>query len=146
MKKKILIAIVVLILISLFGTLFFFIYNKDSNKLRRYLMENNYNCNSTICSKAVKDTQYYMNFKTGYYKIENNTVITFEKEHLTLTNINNTVNCVYEASKDDVNKTVITPRDEESYECRDNLDIISQEYENYQDIFVKAKVNISKLK
>jgi len=87
-----------------------------------------------------------MNYHTGYYKIENNITIVFEKERLTITNINNTVNCIYSASKDDVNKTVITQEDEESYECRNYLDIISQEYENYQKIFVNAKVNISKLK
>lgn len=146
MKKKILILLLIVILIVLFGGLFFLIYNKDSNKLKRYLIANGYNCNSTICSKSERDTQYYMNYNTGYYKIENNIIIVFEKERLTLTNINNTVNCIYSVSKDDVNKDIIIPEDEESYECRNNLDIISQEYANYQNIFVKAKVKVSNLK
>jgi len=148
MKNKL--WIVILIILIIIGiSIFFIIFNKDSNKLKRYLKHQGYTCNDTICFNEKEGSRYQINYHNGNYKVSGDLELEINPLYNTATFFGNSVTsmpyqCHY-THKGAVLLTTFTEDDTASH-CAEFLGIVNREVENYQLIVVKSKTNLSKLK
>jgi hypothetical protein len=148
MKKKVLISILIILVIIVI-TIFLIIFNKDSNKLKRYLKHNGYTCNETICFYENEGNKYQINYHNGDYKVSGNLELEIHPLYNTATFFGNSVTSVpyqcHYKHEGATELTVFTEDDTASY-CTEFLGIVNGEVENYQTIAVKSKTDLSKLK
>lgn len=144
MKKKIII-IASIVLIIILAIVIFLIYNKDSNKLKRYLKEEGYKCNSSICSKMDKEIQYQINYKEGLYRYEDSEII------IDISNDRTTVDSAKGGTKvcsfvnNDVKRLTTFTEDDTSNNCLIYLEKVNREVDSFKTIIVKADVDIANL-
>ena len=142
MKKKYL--IIALILIIVLVGIFFLIFNKDSNKLKRYLKKEGYNCNSSICTKEIDGGTNQINYKKGVYTI-NSQEYTLEivNSRATITVKNSNEPCVF--AKSDVKNLTAFTEDDTSSKCLIFLETTNKEVGKFQSIIVRSKADLAKL-
>ncbi len=142
MKKKYL--IIVLILIIVLGGIFFLIFNKDSNKLKRYLKKEGYKCNSSICTKEIPGGTNQINYKKGVYTI-NSQEYTLEivNSRATINVKNSNEPCVF--AKQDVKNLTTFTEDDTTPKCLVYLEITNKEVGQFQGVIVRSKANLEKL-
>lgn len=144
-KKSIrLILSFVLAALLLVAILFYiFIYNSDSNKLKRYLINNNYTCNSSICSKDINGVTYNINYKNGDLNIDS-PIYSFN-----LSNTNHKLelkkekeHCLYEKNNfskyDEVDETFTY-----SSRCKAYIEDVNEIISNYNIILGESKVDVN---
>ena len=145
MKKRIIFCSIIIIIIVAIS-IFLFIYNKDSNKLKRYLKKEGYKCNTSICSKTENDIVYQINYKMGTYYYEDQEIsITIEKNSTIVDTSKGSSPKICEYKKDGVNDLTTFTEDDTSNNCTKFLEKVNKRVEDFQRIIVKAGVNISKL-
>lgn len=74
-KKNYIIIIVpiILIIVLIIAIAFYvFVYSNSSNKLKRYLLDKEYDCNKQICTKESNNNMYTIYYKDMTYIVENN--------------------------------------------------------------------------
>lgn len=137
----ILISIIVISLIAFYT----FNISNPSNKLKRYLENFKYSCNSTICTKVIEDEIFNINYKTGMLVIDGNDYnITIGKSSPKLFIMSNNKVCNY--YKDDYEMLTLI---DESYtndrECLKYVENINNAITTYKTVLKNANVDITKI-
>ena len=145
MRKKITkIIILILLILVVCLTIYFLIFNTNSNKLKRYLKGEGYTCNKTICTKEIKSTRYQINYKKGYYHYEDDDIILdIRKDKTQLEETSSSLKCTF-YKESDKSLTAFTQADTSST-CLIFLEKVNREVKSFQDILKEAKVNFDKL-
>lgn len=147
-KKILLIGVVVLVVIAAIA-LFLAIYNKDSNKLKRYLKHNGYTCNEKVCNFNDDGVVYTIDYHNGLYTVTGITYLQIDpvKNNATYYGSNvteETQQCFF--SNTDASVFTKFTESDTSSNCTNFLGFVNREVGKYQTIIVKSKVDISKLK
>ena len=145
MNKKKLIILVVVLAIIFIGVIFFIIYNKDSNKLKRYLKEEGYNCNSSICTKVDQNIQYQVNYKIGTYRYEDSEIVIDINNERTTVDVAKGATKVCTFNKSGVKNLTSFTEDDTSTNCLIYLEKVNREVESFKKILVKSGADIAKL-
>ena len=73
-KIILIIGLIILVILSSSGfTVWYKEYNKPSNKLKRYLISNNYECGKSTCHKEIDNVTYTVSYKKDSYQVLNET-------------------------------------------------------------------------
>ena len=125
--KVILIIVGLVIIASLI--IFLIIYNNNSNKLKRYLTKQGYDCTNTLCLQITDDGIKTFNYQNGNYKYETKdysfsiTKSSYEYRE------NKTINCSYinngKEISDDINNI---------QQCNKNIEKMNNEIKYYNKI------------
>lgn len=148
-KKKIMIIIGIVVVVAVLLSIFLIIFNKDSNKLKRYLKKEGYTCNEKLCYIDDDGVVNQINYHTGLYTLSGTTYLQIDpvKKSATYYGANVTgvqFQCNF-TNKDAKELTKFT-EDNTSSDCAEHLRFVNREVEKYQVIIVKSKTNPSKLK
>ena len=115
------------------------------NKLKRYLISNNYECGKSTCHKEVDNVTYTVSYKKDSYQVFNETyTLNISKKTPYIVIKGKTETCSYE--KEDyeplrlIDDTFIYDKDCEKY-----IEDINKSIKDYKDILDKSKVDISEL-
>jgi uncharacterized protein YxeA len=141
-KKLIIISIVVFIIICI--TALFLIFNKDTNKLKRYLKKDGYTCNSTTCTKIDKDVQYIISYKKGNYHYEDSDItidINIDKAIVTQTKGVGEI-CNFTRN---VKKLTTFTEEDTTNNCLIYLEKVNETVKDYQTLLVKSDTDIINL-
>lgn len=123
-----------------------FIYNNDSNKLKRYLTKQDYICKNNICTKEIDGINYSINFKKGIYSASN------REYRYELNNINHKLVLKEDNSECIFDKDNFTPSDyidntfTYSSHCKKYIEDVNKIIKNYNEIKEKSKVDVNSLK
>lgn len=145
-KIILIIGLIILVILSSSGfTVWYKEYNKPSNKLKRYLISNNYECGKSTCHKEVDNVTYTVSYKKDSYQVLNETyTLNISKKTPYIVIKGKTETCSYE--KEDyeslrlIDDTFIYDKDCEKY-----IEDINKSIKDYKDILDKSKVDISEL-
>ena len=132
-----------IIFVALFILYIIFIYNSNSNKLKRYLSNNDYTCYKKKCVKETKEERIEINFKNFTFFVKN-------KEYtLTLDNsifieTKDAYSCTYPKEKDSrislINNDLTIDKT-----CRKHIDSVNNYINNYQKMLNDAKIDVNDL-
>lgn len=141
----IIVPIILAILLVIAIALFVFIFSNPSNRLKKYLIKENYICNSETCSKKINDDNYIINYKNGYFYVENDTYrLTLSNTTPSLEVKNSEYICTYTNS----NYLVFTHIDSTfmyNKQCEKYINDINKNIDFYQRIFTDSEVDVNKL-
>ena len=141
MFKKILILIIVLLIISITGYLFFTkVYMSDKNLLNRYLDSKGYSCIGNICTLQKKTVKYVFDIKDQEMYVGNDEYnLNVGKDYPILKVKNGNRRCSYQ--KDNYRRGDLITKDF-SYdkECKEYIDDINKYIEEYMCIISESNV------
>lgn len=135
----IILAIILIITIAIFT----YNYNKPSNKLKRTLLNNDYTCTKTICTKEDKNYLYKINYIKGEFYAEN------DSYKIYLNNNNPTIEekktdrvCTY--TKDNSQKLDIVDSTY-TYDstCQKYIENVNNVINSFQALLNEAKVDVN---
>lgn len=141
--KKALIPALLGIIVIIFIVCYCIFNMQESNRFKRYLKSNKYNCNSSTCVLNENEKEYSINYKTGELTINTkdyNMVISSTVVNLHENNTNQ--NCTYkrEKSKSGVNES--TNNDQI---CDKKIDEINEEITKYKELLFKGDISLEKI-
>jgi len=143
--KKIIIALTVLAVIAivLFTLYIIFIYNKPSNKLKRYLSDNDYVCYKKKCVKETKNEKYEIYFKTGKYFVKNKEY-TLVVDNSIIIDTKDAYSCTYPTINNEGLNNINPDLVNDSI-CRKHIDSVNNYIDNYKNVLNNAKVDVNEL-
>lgn len=144
MNKKIIIALSIIGVIII-TIVFLLIYNNDTNKLKRYLKNKDYKCNSTICTKVDNNIQYQINYKKGIYRYDDQEIIIDINQDRTTVDVAKGATQVCTFAKNPVKDLTTFTENDTTSNCLIYLEKVNREVENFQTILVKSKADLAKL-
>lgn len=142
--KLILIAIIILVL-TLLVLFYIFIYQNDTNKLKRYLKEDGFICNNKVCSKDINELTYNIDVKDGSLNVDspNYSFVLSNAKHTLEIKKDNLI-CTYEkmpfSKYEEVNEEYTYTR-----QCKVYIKVLNEMINNYNKILDKSKVDVNKL-
>ncbi len=139
----IILTIIAVIAIVLFVLYIIFIYNKPSNKLKRYLSTNEYTCYKKKCVKETKTDKYEIYFTNGNYYVKNKEYTLYIDSTIHI-DTKDAYTCTYTTIDDkklnNINSDLVTDAT-----CRKHIDSVNNYIDVYNDVLNKAKVDVNDL-
>lgn len=142
---KIILIISSILILSVLVLFYIFIYQSDTNKLKRYLKEEGYTCNSKICTKEINDLTYNIDVKDASLNVDspNYSFILNNAKHSLETKKENNI-CTYEKMPFSKYEQ-ITDEFTYSRQCKVYIDVVNEIIKNYNIILEESKVDVNKL-
>lgn len=141
---KLILIISSIILLTLLILFYIFIYQCDSNKLKRYLKEEGFTCNSKICTKEINELTYNINIKDASLNVDSpnySFILTNTKHSLEIKKENNI--CTYEKMPFSKYEQ-ITEEFTYSRQCKVYIDVVNEIIKNYNIILEESKIDVNK--
>lgn len=132
-------ALLVVILIAYFCL----IYNKPSNKLKRYLQKQEYTCYKKKCVKETKKDRIEINFKNGNYIVSNENFTLIISNSIELEN-KSAYPCTY-PKKTNNKLSLIDTEKTTDRTCREYIESVNDYIFDYQNMLNAAKVDVNDL-
>ena len=139
----IIITSILALLVVLLIAYFCLIYNKPSNKLKRYLQKQEYTCYKKKCIKETKQDRIEINFKNGNYMVSNNDFTLSITNSIQLEN-KDAYPCTY-PKKTENKLSLIDSERTEDRTCRTYIDSVNDYIFDYQNMLNGAKVDVNDL-
>ena len=122
---------------------YFLIYNKPSNKLKRYLESNSYTCNKKVCTKEENNNRYKINYETGDFALsDNNYVVSLNKQHIILELKKENYSCSFEKEGYQRNE-LVDDKFDYNYTCSLYINDVNRIIEEYRKIIVNSGLNVN---
>lgn len=125
---------------------FVFIYTTPSNKIKKYLINNEYTCNKKACIKENNNTIYNYNYLENYLLIENEEYrLTISQNYPILEIKNNEYICSYTT----LNYEIFMKVDNNflyDKHCEKYIPDINKSIDLYKEIINDSKIDVNKIK
>lgn len=147
-KHKSILIIIVIVIILMSGSgigIWFKEYNEPVNRLKRYLVNNKYDCGNSTCRKEKDNITYTISFKNDSYQVSNDVyTLNISRKTPYIVLKGSTKTCAYE--KEDYEPLELID-DEFTYnkDCARYIDDINESIKKYHSILNNAKVDIDDL-
>ncbi len=141
----IIVPIILIIILTISIALFVFIITNPSNRLKKYLIKQDYNCNSETCTKKISDDNYTIDYKKGYLYIDNDIY------HLTISNTSPLLEVKeteYICTYSNANYETFTKVDNTfmyNRQCETYINDINKKIDFYHNIFIDSGIDVNKL-
>ena len=145
-NKKRIIIILLITIILLTSIIALIIYTKPSNKLKRYLIKEDFECSSKKCTKKIDNTTYNIFYKKGTITANNLEYGLETNDYsIELQIKNNKLNCTYTSNEYVIGKKIDSDFTYTTA-CQDYIKDANKILEVYNDLLKESKVKINKLK
>ena len=131
------------IFIILFILYIIFIYNSNSNKLKRYLSTNDYTCYKKKCVKETKEERIEIIFKDFTFFVKNKEY-SLSLDNSIFLETKDAYSCTYPKEKNSrvslINNDLTIDKT-----CRKHIDSVNNYINNYQKMLNDAKIDVNEL-
>lgn len=142
-KRIILCLVGVVIICGL--VVFLIIFNNPSNKLKRYLIKEDYTCNKSICRKDIDNVTYNISYKKASFQvITGDYILNITKRTPYLVTLANAPVCRYEKENYKA-LSLIDSTYSYSSNCSKYIKDINKYINEYQSILDNSKVTVDEL-
>ena len=126
--------IIIGIVIAIAFIIFLVIYNNDSNKLKRYLVKQGYDCKKDVCLQITKDGIKTINYHNGNYKYETNDYTFSINKSLYSYEEKKVLKCTYPNDDKEIVDNNSNPQ-----QCNKNIEKMNNEIKYYNKLMDESK-------
>lgn len=141
-RNYVMVFLPIILLLILIGSIY--MYNTNTSKIKRYLTNEDYECNKIECTKEINTEQYIIDVNNLDLTIANDQhIIKIKSDEITLQRRVDKKTCAYTSKQYSVTKLI-----DETYSytvyCKEYVSEINNILNDYHKILEESNVNISK--